>query len=118
MLSGPTRRKEAAAECRNTRCRRTVAGSHCLIKLGGAFQRSLKLVRNPLKSSRDALAMEVAPFGLKICTLEPGDIRTNWARRAGQNILDLLPDYEASGGSIGKLLQGLDGRAIRERSRT
>ena len=27
----------------------------------------------------DALAMEVAPFGVKICTLEPGGIRTNWA---------------------------------------
>jgi NAD(P)-dependent dehydrogenase (short-subunit alcohol dehydrogenase family) len=30
----------------------------------------------------DALAMEVAPFGVKICTLEPGGIRTNFARRA------------------------------------
>src|SRR6202030_1374721 len=25
----------------------------------------------------DSLAMEVAPFGVKICTLEPGGIRTN-----------------------------------------
>src|ERR1700694_3574521 len=33
----------------------------------------------------DALAMEVAPFGVKVCTLEPGGIRTNWARRAGQD---------------------------------
>jgi NAD(P)-dependent dehydrogenase (short-subunit alcohol dehydrogenase family) len=48
----------------------------------------------------DALAMEVAPFGVKICTLEPGGIRTNWARRAGQNAPDLLPGYEASVGPI------------------
>jgi NAD(P)-dependent dehydrogenase (short-subunit alcohol dehydrogenase family) len=33
----------------------------------------------------DSLAMEVASFGVKICTLEPGGIRTNWARRARQN---------------------------------
>src|SRR5467141_148681 len=59
----------------------------------------------------DALAMEVAPFGVKICTLEPGGIRTNWARRAGQNAPDLLPEYEASVGSIRKLLQGLEGRS-------
>src|SRR6202167_4129556 len=59
----------------------------------------------------DALAMEVAPFGVKICTLEPGGIRTNWLRRAGQNAPDLLPDYEASVGSIRKLLQSLEGRA-------
>src|SRR6202051_4266568 len=59
----------------------------------------------------DALAMEVAPFGVKVCTLEPGGIRTNWARRAGQNMPDLLPEYEASVGSIRKLLQRLEGRA-------
>ena len=41
----------------------------------------------------DSLAMEVAPFGVKICTLEPGGIRTNWARRAGRNGPALLPDW-------------------------
>src|SRR6266849_4088572 len=59
----------------------------------------------------DALAMEVAPFGVKVCTLEPGGIRTNWARRAGQNAPDLLPEYEASVGSILKLLRSLEGRS-------
>jgi NAD(P)-dependent dehydrogenase (short-subunit alcohol dehydrogenase family) len=59
----------------------------------------------------EALAMEVAPFGVKICTLEPGGIRTNWARRAGQNAPDLLPEYESSVGSILKLLRSLEGRS-------
>jgi NAD(P)-dependent dehydrogenase (short-subunit alcohol dehydrogenase family) len=59
----------------------------------------------------DALAMEVAPFGVKVCTLEPGGIRTNWARRARQNPPDLLPEYEASVGSILKLLRSLEGRS-------
>jgi NAD(P)-dependent dehydrogenase (short-subunit alcohol dehydrogenase family) len=58
----------------------------------------------------DALAMEVAPFGVKICTLEPGGIRTNWARRARQSVPELLPDYEASVGPILKLLQSIEGR--------
>jgi NAD(P)-dependent dehydrogenase (short-subunit alcohol dehydrogenase family) len=58
----------------------------------------------------DSLAMEVAPFGVKVCTLEPGGIRTNWARRAGQNAPKLLPDYEASVGSFLKILRGLEGR--------
>jgi NAD(P)-dependent dehydrogenase (short-subunit alcohol dehydrogenase family) len=58
----------------------------------------------------DALAMEVAPFGVKVCTLEPGGIRTNWARRAGQNAPDLLPDYEVSVGPILKLLDSIEGR--------
>jgi len=58
----------------------------------------------------DALAAEVAPFGVKVCTLEPGGIRTNWARRAGQNPPDLLPDYEASVGPMLNLLQSIEGR--------
>jgi NAD(P)-dependent dehydrogenase (short-subunit alcohol dehydrogenase family) len=58
----------------------------------------------------DSLAMEVAPFGVKVCTLEPGGIRTNWARRAGQNAPDLLPEYEATVGSFLKVLRGLEGR--------
>jgi len=59
----------------------------------------------------DALAMEVAPFGVKICTLEPGGIRTNWARRARQKTPDLLPEYEVSVGPILKLLQSHEVRS-------
>jgi NAD(P)-dependent dehydrogenase (short-subunit alcohol dehydrogenase family) len=58
----------------------------------------------------DALALEVAPFGVKICTLEPGGIRTNWYRRAGQDTPELLPDYEASVGPMLMLLKSVDGR--------
>jgi len=59
----------------------------------------------------DALAMEVAPFGVKICTLEPGGIRTNWARRARQNTPDLLPEYEASVGAMLKVLRSHEVRS-------
>jgi NAD(P)-dependent dehydrogenase (short-subunit alcohol dehydrogenase family) len=59
----------------------------------------------------DSLAMEVAPFGVNVCTLEPGGIRTNWLRRAGQNAPELLPEYEGSVGSFLKILRGLEGRA-------
>src|ERR1700720_4762716 len=59
----------------------------------------------------DSLAMEVAPLGVKICTLQPGGIRTNWARRAGQSAPDLLPDYEPTVGSFLKVLRSLEGRA-------
>jgi NAD(P)-dependent dehydrogenase (short-subunit alcohol dehydrogenase family) len=58
----------------------------------------------------DALAMEVAPFGVKICTLEPGGIRTNWARRARGNPPQLLPEYESSVGQILNLLTQIEGR--------
>ena len=57
----------------------------------------------------DALAMEVAPFGVRVCTLEPGGIRTNWARRAAQDMPELLPDYEPSVGQIYRLLRSIEG---------
>ncbi len=59
----------------------------------------------------DAVAAEVAPFGVKVCTLEPGGIRTNWAKRAGENTPELLPEYEASVGAIIKLLHSIRNRS-------
>src|SRR5580658_5747582 len=59
----------------------------------------------------DSLAMEVGAFGVKVCTLEPGGIRTNWLRRAGQDAPELLPEYEASVGSTLKMLRSLEGRS-------
>src|SRR6202050_2917631 len=50
----------------------------------------------------DSLAMEVAPFGVKVCTLEPGGIRTNWLRRAGPKAPEVLPGDE---GWVGWVLQ-------------
>lgn len=58
----------------------------------------------------DAVAMEVAPFGVRVCTLEPGGIRTSWARRARGNPPELLPDYQASVGPILELLTSIQGR--------
>ena len=59
----------------------------------------------------DSVAAEVAPFGVKVCTLEPGGIRTNWAQRAGENSPELLPEYEESVGAIYKLLKTVRGNA-------
>jgi NAD(P)-dependent dehydrogenase (short-subunit alcohol dehydrogenase family) len=53
----------------------------------------------------ESLAQEVAPFGVKVCALEPGGMRTNWGARANENIPDLLPDYEPSVGAITKTLK-------------
>ena len=48
----------------------------------------------------DSLADEVAPFGVKVCTLEPGGIRTNFKQRASKRLPELLPDYEPSVGPV------------------
>jgi len=53
----------------------------------------------------EALAQEVAPFGIKVCALEPGGMRTNWGARANQDTPDLLPDYEPSVGVVVEMLK-------------
>ena len=53
----------------------------------------------------EALAQEAAPFGVKVCALEPGGMRTNWGARANQDTPALLPDYEESVGAIIGLLK-------------
>jgi NAD(P)-dependent dehydrogenase (short-subunit alcohol dehydrogenase family) len=58
----------------------------------------------------EALAQEVAPFGVKVCALEPGGMRTNWGARANKEIPDLLPDYEPSVGAVIESLKPLWGR--------
>ena len=52
----------------------------------------------------DSLAAEVAPFGVKVCTLEPGGIRTNFGQKASANSPELLPEYEP----IGALYKQMD----------
>jgi NAD(P)-dependent dehydrogenase (short-subunit alcohol dehydrogenase family) len=52
----------------------------------------------------EAIAQEAAPFGVRVCALEPGGMRTNWGHRAHQDIPELLPDYEPSVGATIKAL--------------
>jgi NAD(P)-dependent dehydrogenase (short-subunit alcohol dehydrogenase family) len=60
----------------------------------------------------ESLAQEVAPFGVKVCALEPGGMRTNWGARANKDTPDLLPDYEPSVGAVAKALQSYWGKEI------
>ncbi len=53
----------------------------------------------------ESLAQEVAPFGVKVCALEPGGMRTNWGARANKDMPELLPDYEPSVGAVAKALE-------------
>ena len=58
----------------------------------------------------ESLAQEVVPFGIKVCALEPGGMRTNWGARANRDVPKLLPDYEPSVGAAIKALESVWGR--------
>jgi NAD(P)-dependent dehydrogenase (short-subunit alcohol dehydrogenase family) len=53
----------------------------------------------------EAIAQELSPFGVRVCALEPGGMRTNWGKRARAGTPKLLPEYEASVGAFIKLLE-------------
>lgn len=53
----------------------------------------------------EAIALEVAAFGVKVCALEPGGMRTNWGNRAHADVPILLPEYEPSVGALVKSLE-------------
>lgn len=46
----------------------------------------------------EGLALEAAPFGVKVTALEPGAMRTNWGKRAHADQTPILEDYEQSVG--------------------
>ena len=52
----------------------------------------------------EAVALEVASFGVRVCALEPGGMRTSWGNRAVANVPILLPEYEASVGALVRTL--------------
>lgn len=52
----------------------------------------------------EVVNQEAAPFGVKVVSLEPGGMKTDWANEAGREIPALLPDYEPSVGTLIKLL--------------
>ncbi|MBI1285581.1 MAG: SDR family NAD(P)-dependent oxidoreductase [Thiobacillus sp.] len=57
----------------------------------------------------EGVALETAPFGVKITALEPGALRTNWGKRAHALREPLLPEYEPSVGVGMKQMEGFWG---------
>jgi NAD(P)-dependent dehydrogenase (short-subunit alcohol dehydrogenase family) len=58
----------------------------------------------------EGIALETAPFGVKVTALEPGAMRTNWGTRAHANQDSLLPDYEPSVGASMRLMKDYWGK--------
>lgn len=57
----------------------------------------------------EVLATEVAPLGIKLCSLEPGGMRTGWAAEANSTLGDVLPDYQPSVGAFRGMLKDYQG---------
>lgn len=91
--------------------------SGCILQISSVGGRLARPGNSPYHAAKwavggftESLAQEVAPFGVKVCALEPGGMRTNWGARANQDTPDLLPEYEPSVGSFAKALASYWGR--------
>jgi NAD(P)-dependent dehydrogenase (short-subunit alcohol dehydrogenase family) len=60
----------------------------------------------------DVVGKEVAPFGIRVCTLEPGGMRTEWGHEARATLQSLPQDYEASLGDFKALMDAYVGHEV------
>jgi len=93
--------------------------SGCILQISSVGGRLARPGSSPYHAAKwavggftESLAQEVAPFGVKVCALEPGGMRTNWGVRANQETPDLLPDYEPSVGAVAKALKSYWGHEM------
>ena len=59
----------------------------------------------------EVLAQEVTPLGIKVISLEPGGMRTDWADIAGSRLPELLADYQPTVGRLAEMLAAYAGKA-------
>jgi NAD(P)-dependent dehydrogenase (short-subunit alcohol dehydrogenase family) len=60
----------------------------------------------------DVVGKEVAPFGIRVCTLEPGGMRTDWGHAARTTLADLPQDYQVSIGKFRELIAAHVGNEV------
>lgn len=65
----------------------------------------------------EALSTEVKALGIKVTSVEPGGMRTEWASVAGSTVPELLPEYQASVGWILDVIKGTPGHEFGDPAR-
>src|SRR5882757_5678158 len=93
--------------------------SGCILQISSVGGRLTRPGSTPYHAAKwavggftESLAQELSPFGVKVCALEPGGLRTNWGARANRDTPEPLPDYEPSVGAVAKALASSWGNEI------
>lgn len=78
-------------------------------RFGGAGSSAYSAAKWAVSGFTESLAKEIRPFGVRAVSVEPGSIRTNWTRVARGHVPPLLPEYEATIGTIMKMTENVAG---------
>jgi NAD(P)-dependent dehydrogenase (short-subunit alcohol dehydrogenase family) len=63
-----------------------------------------------LKGFSEALALEVAPLGIKLTLVEPGPFRTNFAGQSFKQARAIMEDYTLTAGALRERMKRVDGK--------
>ncbi|MDP9200903.1 MAG: oxidoreductase [Gemmatimonadota bacterium] len=66
--------------------------------------------KHAVEGFSEALAMEVAPLGIKVTIVEPSGFRTDWAGRSAGESKNRIADYAATAGKNREDLRGYSGK--------
>ena len=58
----------------------------------------------------EALAQEVAPFGIHVTLIEPGPFRTDFLGRSLTQAAEIIPDYDKTAGTARRYAEDNDGK--------
>jgi len=73
-------------------------------RIGNAGLSAYQAAKWAVGGLTEVLRQELDPIGIKITTLEPGGIRTDWGQMAASQMPDVLPEYAASVGALAALI--------------
>ncbi|MBS1186554.1 MAG: rmlD substrate binding domain protein [Burkholderiaceae bacterium] len=78
-------------------------------RIGTAGLTAYQAAKWAVNGLTEALDKEVRPLGIKVVTVEPGGIRTDWALQAVKDGAAILPDYAETVGAFHGMLSGFAG---------
>jgi NAD(P)-dependent dehydrogenase (short-subunit alcohol dehydrogenase family) len=81
-------------------------------RMGMASQSAYSAAKFAVSGLTEAVAQEVASFGVKVIAVEPGSMRTNFGKVSLSGAHEPISDYDSSAGAFRRILQAIKGKEI------